>query len=79
MARLYTIDLDPGEATLEAAITRLGVDPEDVDHEYGLVGIGDNRYVVLVRRRASAKAADPAVRGPYTNPRIAAFGPTRAR
>ena len=74
---LMTVEL-PGGASLDAAAARLGVAPEDLDAEYGVVPIDPEHhlYSVMAEERAIAgTGARPGTEGPFSNPRIEPFGP----
>ena len=77
---MLTLELDPQEATVGQVAERLGLAPEEIDAEFGVVPIDpDNHlYTVLVEEQASARVAgQPGVEGPFANPRIEPFGPPR--
>ena len=75
---MMTVELDPDSATVEKVAERLGLRPEEIDAEFGVVAIDpeNHLYTVLVDEQASARvAAQPGVSGPFANPRIEPFGP----
>ena len=75
---MMTVELDPDSATVEKVAERLGLRPEEIDAEFGVVPIDpeNHLYTVLVDEQASARvAAQPGVEGPFANPRIEPFGP----
>jgi hypothetical protein len=77
---MMTVELDPETATVAQAAERLGVEPDRIDAEFGVVSIDPehNLYTVLVDEKAAAEAAgQPGVEGPFSNPRIEPFAPTR--
>jgi hypothetical protein len=77
---MMTVELDPDSATVDEVAKRLGLGPEEIDAEFGVVPIDpDNHlYSVLVDEQASARVAgQPGVEGPFSNPRIEPFGPPR--
>ena len=77
---MLTLELDPQEATVSRVAVRLGLEPGEIDAEFGVVAIDpDNHlYTVLVEERASERVAgQPGVEGPFSNPRIEPFGPPR--
>ncbi|MCC5480958.1 hypothetical protein ACFV2N_40935 [Streptomyces sp. NPDC059680] len=72
---LITIEL-PSGATLDAAMRRLGLTPDEVDTEYGLVDLRDGSYALLVTQAAADRVQGAAgAKGPYANPPIEPFGP----
>jgi hypothetical protein len=78
---MMTVELDPQAASVEAAAERLGVDPAQIDREFGVVSIDPEHhlYTVLVDEQAASGAeARPGVEGPFSNPRIEPFGPPRS-
>jgi hypothetical protein len=75
---MLTLTLEPGEATLEAAARKLGLEERELDPDFGVVEIDPaaHRYTVLVDEGAAEQASRvPGVDGPYANPRIEPFGP----
>jgi len=75
---MLTLTLEPGEATLEAAARKLGLEERELDPDFGVVEIDPaaHRYTVLVDEGAAEQASRvPGVEGPYANPRIEPFGP----
>jgi hypothetical protein len=75
---MLTLALDPGEATLEAAARKLGLEEGELDPDFGVVEIDPaaHKYTVLVDESAAQRASRaPGVEGPYANPRIEPFGP----
>jgi hypothetical protein len=68
--------------SLEEAARQLGVGVQDVDASFGVVPVdpANGLYGVQVRADrvpAPAEAAEP-YRGPYSNPKIAPFGPIQS-
>jgi hypothetical protein len=62
--------------SLGVAAEQLGVDPADIDAQYGVVALDPKNglYVVRVRGdRVSAKSSGP-YRGPFSDPQISGFG-----
>lgn len=68
--------------TIESVAERFGLEPRELDHDYGIVKVEPGRYVTLVDEDARARiearipaedAADGA--GLFANPRIEPFGP----
>jgi len=77
---MMTIQSKDGPPTLEAVRARYGLTEDEIDPQFGVVEIdpADGSYVILVEEAAAAKITDGGdwkVQGPYSNPRIAPFGP----
>ncbi|MEU3776958.1 hypothetical protein AB0F11_27910 [Streptomyces sp. NPDC032472] len=72
---LITVELPPG-ATLDDAVQKLGLTPEEVDTAYGLIDLHNGTYALLVTETAAERVTGiPGTKGPYANPRIEPFGP----
>jgi hypothetical protein len=79
---LMTVTLEPDKASLAAAAAALGVAADDVDATFGLVPIDPDRglYAAKVRHDAVPERREgKEYRGPYSNPKIASFGPPKKR
>lgn len=79
---LMTVTLPPGAPTLAAAAERLGVAPEDLDAAFGVVPIDPDHGVYAVQVRSDRLPKQPSkpgedYQGPWSNPRIAPFGPVQ--
>ena len=81
---LMTIACPEGAPGLDRAAELLGVPAAEMDKGFGVVVLGPQKglYAVQVREAAikalpTADAGNEAVKGPFSNPRIAPFGPTR--
>lgn len=81
---LMTIACPEGAPGLDRAAELLGVPTAEMDRSFGVVVLDPQRglYAVQVhetaiRERPASDADDEAVKGPFSNPRIAPFGPTR--
>ena len=77
---MMTIQSKSGPPTLEAVRARYGLTDDEIDPQFGVVEIdpADGSYVIHVEEAAAAKITDGGdwkVQGPYSNPRIAPFGP----
>lgn len=80
---MVTIKAHDGPPTLDAVIERYQLGPDDIDADYGVVEIdpADRLYVILVEPDAAARIQPTEqweTGGPYSNPRIAPFGPPEA-
>ena len=75
---MFTLRLDADDASLAAVRKRFRLREDDVDADFGLVSIDPEAslFAILVSAGALEKlSGDPAVAGPYSNPRIESFGP----
>lgn len=83
---LFTVQLQPEEANLKGVRERLGITPDQIDDEFGVVAIDPEQslYTVLVDESAVSSLGEEhtkargTVKGPFANPRIEGFGPPRA-
>ncbi len=77
---MVTIRAAEGQPALSDVVERYGLQPDDIDPEFGVVEIDpeDHLYVILVTAEAAARI-EPGdgwdTAGPYSNPRIEPFGP----
>ena len=77
---MLTLTLDPADASVPVVQRKLGLKPEDIDPEFGVVALdpAQHKYAVLVKEDAATQVAGrPDVEGPFANPRIEPFGPPR--
>jgi hypothetical protein len=77
---MFTLTLDPAEASVEQVRRRLGLSGDELDADFGVVELdpAQHRYAVLVDEEAAARVEGmPGVEGPFANPRIEPFGPPR--
>lgn len=77
---LMTVTVPRGAPSLGEAARQLGVEVEDMDAIFGVVPIDPNRGIYAVQVRAGKLPAQQRgkpedYRGPWSNPRIAPFGP----
>jgi hypothetical protein len=75
---MFTLELDPEEATVEHVRKRLGLEGDALDQDYGVVCIDPERslYTILVEEGAVPELEGAeGIEGPYSNPPIEPFGP----
>jgi hypothetical protein len=75
---MFTLNLEPGEASAGAVRRRLGLEGSELDEEFGVVSVDPEKslYAILVDERAAHKLeGNKSVQGPFSNPRIETFGP----
>jgi hypothetical protein len=78
---MYSLKLDPKDATLAHVRRELDLDPSEIDADFGVVSIDPDQdlYTILVDERAVTKLGAKAdVQGPFANPRIEPFGPPKS-
>lgn len=75
---LMTVTKAAGQPTLEEAAEQLGVPPDRLNREFGVVPVDVSKGLYTVEMDADV-AADRQVQtpydGPYSNPQIEDFGP----
>jgi|GEM_PF-1048937 len=75
---LVTVTGEDASLSLEGAAEQLGVEPADLDGEFGVVPIDPRRNLYAVQVRADRLPPDFAssepFRGPFASPEIAPFG-----
>jgi hypothetical protein len=75
---MFTFDA-PQPLTLEAVKARFGLADEEIDPSFGVIEVDpeSHSYTILVEESAGARIRGqaPEVRGPFSNPKIAPFGP----
>jgi len=79
---LMTVTLPQGAPSLAAAAERLGVAPQDLDTTFGVVPIDPDKGVYAVQVRSdrlpkNLRQSGEGFQGPWSNPRIAPFGPVQ--
>ena len=79
MKVMMTVKAD-GSPTLKGIQQRFGLADSDVDQQFGVVEIDpqDHLFAIMIEEdKASqvSKNSNWEVKGPYSNPRIAPFGP----
>jgi hypothetical protein len=75
---MFTVKLEPREVSVDAVRRRLGLEPGELDEQFGVVSIDPEQslYSILVDERAAPKLeGSEGVQGPYANPPIDTFGP----
>lgn len=78
---MMTLQLDPQEADLPNVRRKLGLEKDEIDEQFGVVNISpkEHLYCVLLEEETAARVSGHDwVKGPYSNPRIEAFGPPEA-
>ena len=77
---MLTVKMAPERATVAHVREELGLGPEEIDADFGVVEIDprDDLYAVLVGEGVAAKVQGvDYVEGPFSNPKIEPFGTTR--
>ncbi len=77
---MVTIQAPEAAPTIDEICARYGLSEDEIDLGFGVVEIDpqDHLYTVLVEESAAGKIVpsdDWNVEGPFSNPRIAPFGP----
>jgi hypothetical protein len=76
---LMTVTGANGPPSLEAAAAELGVTVDDIDQSFGIVAVDPQRGLYCVQVPADRVPTDTGsgetYRGPFSNPKIAPFGP----
>jgi hypothetical protein len=80
---LMTVTGVNGPPSLESAAAELGVTVDDIDRSFGIVPVDPQRGLYCVQIRADRLPADTGsgepYRGPFSNPKIAPFGPVMGK
>jgi hypothetical protein len=79
---LFTVKLAKHEATVDGVRRKLDLRTDQIDSEFGVVEVDPRQqlYAVMIDDAAIAEGGKAAVaRGPFSNPTIEPFGPTRDR
>jgi hypothetical protein len=76
---LYTVRGDGGPPTYEEAARQIGVSPDDIDHEFGIVALDPTLGLYSVRASVAAPPKQGPTPegyvGPFSDPKIEPFGP----
>lgn len=78
---LFNVTWEQGQPSLEQVREKYGFGPEEIDQDFGVIEIDpqDHLYTVLVDQEAAQRVrkrmGKGPLEGPYSNPRIEAFGP----
>jgi hypothetical protein len=78
--QMMTVKLPPDKATLAEVCRLLKLSPAEIDGSFGVVSIDpkQNLYAVMVEEKATQKLSrNKRATGPFSNPRIAPFGPPK--
>jgi hypothetical protein len=78
---MLTLTLDPAEASVEEVQRKLGLEPSQLDADFGVVEVdpAQHKYAVLVDEEVATRLAGTrGVEGPFANPPIEPFGPPEA-
>jgi hypothetical protein len=79
---LMTVHGSDGAPSIAQAASELGISVADIDHKFGIVPINpaEGLYAVQVKESSvdAGRADRGNYRGPYSNPRIAPFGPVQS-
>jgi hypothetical protein len=80
---LMTVEIPGEKPGIARAAEALGVAPDALDGAFGVVSIDPDKHLYAVQVRQDALAKGTSIdtageyHGPFANPRIAPFGPTR--
>jgi hypothetical protein len=77
---MMTIRAPQGPPTVPEIVSRYGLQPGEIDADFGVVLIdpADHAYTILVEPSAAGKiqpGGDWETSGPFSNPKIEPFGP----
>ncbi len=80
---MMTIQSQDSPPQLQDVQLKYGLADDEIDAQFGVVEIdpADGTYAILVEETAAAKISNNEnwkVQGPYSNPKIAPFGPPQA-
>ena len=78
---LMTVECPAGKPTVESIAQKLGVSADAIDRRFGVIAVDPDRHLYSVRIRADAAVpsydAKGNYQGPFSNPKIAPFGPKK--
>jgi hypothetical protein len=80
---LMTVEIPGGKPGIARAAEALGVSADAIDRGFGVVSVDPSRHLYAVQVREDAlprrakKSKSNSFSGPFANPRIEPFGPTR--
>ncbi len=80
---LFNVNWEEGKPSIEQICKKYGFKPDELDAEFGVIEIDpeDNLYSILVDQEAAQRVREqlgidtPDLEGPFSNARIAPFGP----
>ena len=80
---LFSIKWEDGQPSTEQICEKYGFEPQEIDSQYGIIEIDpeDNLFSILVDQEAAQRVReqlgddDEGIDGPFSNARIAPFGP----
>jgi hypothetical protein len=77
---MYTLALPAGPHSADEVRSRLGLADDELDDSFGVIEVDpdEHLFTILVEETAAARLTgrdDWKLQGPYSNPRIAPFGP----